>query len=201
MSLLGVGVADQPYAEVSTSELVALARGDDPAAWEALLDRFGGLVGSIVRGYGLSVHDAQDAEQTVWFNLAQHLSTLHTPERVGAWLATSAHNACRRQHRIARRTAPRDPALLDLADPRSPEAIHLAAERGDMVRQAIAALREPDRTIAYLELEEPRSPARTVAARTGLRPEEVPAARRRVRRRLQRLLGEANEEKGPQHDP
>ncbi|GAA4942021.1 hypothetical protein GCM10023224_25380 [Streptomonospora halophila] len=190
MSLLGVRVADQSYAEVSTGELVKRALCDDDTAWEALMNRFAARVHAVVRSHGLSPHDAQDAEQTVWSNLAEHLSRIRTPESVGPWLATATRRECGRLLRLARRAPPADPERLHAVDHRSPEAAAVAAERDRLVRRAIAALGEPDRTVAVLELHAPRSPAAEIAEFAGLSPAEVPAVRRRVRRRLQRSLAE-----------
>ncbi|MDT0303673.1 sigma-70 family RNA polymerase sigma factor [Streptomonospora sp. DSM 45055] len=181
-------MADQSYAEVSTGELVKRALCDDDVAWEALVDRFAARVHAVVRSHGLSPHDAQDAEQTVWSNLAEHLSRIRAPESVGPWLATATRRECARLRRLARRSPPSDPERLHAVDHRSPEAAAVAAERDRLVRGAIAALGEPDRTVAVLELHAPRSPAAEVAEFAGLSPADVPAVRRRVRRRLQRAL-------------
>ncbi|MUL42956.1 sigma-70 family RNA polymerase sigma factor [Streptomonospora sp. PA3] len=183
-------MADQSYAEVSTGELVKRALSDDGTAWEALIDRFAVRVRAVVRSHGLSPHDAQDAEQTVWSNLAEHLSRIRTPESVGPWLATTTQRECGKLRRLARRAPPSAPERLDSVDHRSPEALAMAAERDRLVRSAIAALHEPDRTVAVLELHAPRSPAADVAEFAGLCVDEVAAVRRRVRRRLQRMLVE-----------
>ncbi|GAB3448096.1 sigma-70 family RNA polymerase sigma factor [Streptomonospora sediminis] len=179
---------DQSYEEVSTGELVKRAQSHDDAAWEALVDRFAGRVHAVVRSQGLSSHDAQDAEQTVWCNLAEHLSRIHTPESVGSWLATATQRECGKLRNLARRAPPVDPDQLSPVDHRSPEALTMAAERDRLVRRAIAALREPDRTVAMLELHTPRSPAADIAEFAGMPLGEVPSVRRRVRRRLQRIL-------------
>jgi RNA polymerase sigma factor (sigma-70 family) len=192
-----VRVGDQPCDEAATAELVRRALADDPSAWEALLDRFWPKVRAIVWAYGLSQYDAQDAAQTVWCRLADHLDRVRAPESVGAWLAATTHNECRRQVRLARRTAPRDPALLDGADHRTPESWQLAADTAGRVRRAVALLREPDRTVALLVLNAPRIPTWEVAEFTGLHPSEVPAVRRRVRRRLRRLYNDEIRYAGP----
>ncbi|WP_046471290.1 RNA polymerase sigma factor [Allosalinactinospora lopnorensis] len=181
-------MSDQSGSQLPTEELVKRAHANDTAAWELLIDRYSRQVWSVVRSYGLSLHDAQDAEQTVWFNLAENLSRLREPGRVGGWLATAAHYECRKQVRLARRATPTDPCLLDGPGGRDPETLHLNAERDRRVHRAIAELGEPDRTVAALELYAPRSPAADVADFAGLRPHEVAGIRRRVRRRLRRLL-------------
>ncbi|MFD0802054.1 RNA polymerase sigma factor, partial [Streptomonospora algeriensis] len=132
-------MADQSYAEASTGELVKRALSDDDAAWEALIDRFAVRVRAVVRSHGLSPHDAQDAEQAVWSNLAEHLSRIRTPEGVGPWLATTTQRECGRIRRLARRALPAAPERLHAVDHRSPEEIAVAAERDRLVRGAIAA--------------------------------------------------------------
>ena len=65
------------------------SRGD-AGAWSALVDRFAPLVWSIARGYRLRDQDAADVSQMTWLRLAEHIGRLREPERVGAWLATTA---------------------------------------------------------------------------------------------------------------
>lgn len=70
--------------------LVERAARGDADAWDDLVERFSGLVWSIARGYGLGAADAADVSQTCWLRLAENLDRLRDPERVGAWLATTA---------------------------------------------------------------------------------------------------------------
>lgn len=70
--------------------LVERAARGDADAWDSLVERFSGLVWSIARGYGLDAADAADVSQTCWLRLAENLDRLRDPERVGAWLATTA---------------------------------------------------------------------------------------------------------------
>ncbi|MFC3999115.1 RNA polymerase sigma factor [Nocardiopsis sediminis] len=183
-------MGDQPCGETATADLVKRALCRDGRAWDALIGRFSLRVRAVVRSYGLPWHDAEDVEQTVWCVLSDHLPRIRDPEHVGAWLAATTHNECRRQLRLRRRTAPEDPALLDSADHRSPEALHLAAERDRGVRRAIAGLDEPERTLAAIDLYSPRTRVTEVAEFTGLPLAEIPVARRRMRRRLRRILAE-----------
>jgi RNA polymerase sigma factor (sigma-70 family) len=76
--------------------LVDAAAGGDASAWDGLVDGFGGLVWSIIRGYRLYGSDAADVSQTVWLRLVEHIHRLRDPERAGAWLATTARNECLR---------------------------------------------------------------------------------------------------------
>ena len=70
------------------------AADGDKAAWQALVQRFSGLVWSITRAYRLSRADAADVSQTTWLRLAEHIDRIDQPERVGAWLATAARREC-----------------------------------------------------------------------------------------------------------
>jgi len=76
------------------AELVRDASGGDAGAWSALVDRFAPLVWSIARGYRLRDQDAADVSQITWLRLAEHIDRLREPERVGAWLATTAGREC-----------------------------------------------------------------------------------------------------------
>lgn len=190
-------VRDQPDGNVPTGELVKRAlEEEDPTAWESLIGRYVRRVRAVVRSYGLSTHDAQDAEQTVWFRLSDHLARIRSPDRIGAWLASTAHDECRRQVRLSRRVTPADPTQLDAVDHHSPETLHLDAEAARRVHGAITQLSEPDRTVAALDLNAPRSPASDVAEFTGLPRREVPTVRRRARRRLRRILTSNDQRKG-----
>ncbi|MDQ1463257.1 MAG: hypothetical protein QOC73_198, partial [Actinomycetota bacterium] len=85
----GVGVDDR-----STAELVAAAHAGDSSAWGELVDRYGGLVWAVARGFALSTADASDVSQTTWLRLVEHLGRLREPEHLGGWLATTARHEC-----------------------------------------------------------------------------------------------------------
>ena len=71
--------------------LIRSALDGDEAAWNAIVDRFDGLVWATTRGYRLSSADAADATQTTWLRLVEHLDRIQDPERLGAWPATNAY--------------------------------------------------------------------------------------------------------------
>src|SRR5262245_6226737 len=83
--------------------LVTRARNGDRRAWDALVDRYAPLVWSICRRHRLAAADAQDAAQTVWLNLVQHLDSLRDPTALPGWLATATRRECGRILRAARR--------------------------------------------------------------------------------------------------
>jgi RNA polymerase sigma factor (sigma-70 family) len=70
-------------------DLQRAAEGEQ-AAWDSIVDRYSGLVWSVARSYRLSGDDAADVSQTTWLRLVEHLGRLREPERVAAWLVTTA---------------------------------------------------------------------------------------------------------------
>ena len=126
---LGEDVAVDPG---EAGRLAAAAAGGDMTAWTALVEGFSGLVWSAARGYRLSHADASDVYQTTWLRLAEHLGRIQNPERVGAWLATTArHESLRVARGAARLVLTDDPGTLDAggADENSPEQAVLDAEK------------------------------------------------------------------------
>lgn len=84
-------------------DLVLAAADGEDAAWEALVDRFAGLVWGVARSHGLSEADAADVSQSTWLRLAENVRSVRQPERIAGWLATTARNesirVLRRGHR------------------------------------------------------------------------------------------------------
>ncbi len=112
--------------------LVTAAADGDQGAWKALVERFSGLVWSVTRGYRLGSADAADVFQTAWLRLAEHLGRIEHPERIGAWLATTARHEALRIARSTARLVPVDDVTLlafGQADENSPEQAVLDTEQ------------------------------------------------------------------------
>ena len=100
---------------MSAHELVLRAVDGDAGAWNAIVDRFAGMVWAIARRHRLSAADAADVSQTTWLRLVEHLDRIEKPDRIGMWLATTARHESLRVLRIAARQGPaRDDDFLDL---------------------------------------------------------------------------------------
>lgn len=91
---------------VDLGQLIGAASGGDEAAWCTLVDRFKGLVWSVVRAYRVPQLDAADVVQTTWLRLVENLDRIHDPERLGAWLATVVRRECLRVIREGSRELP-----------------------------------------------------------------------------------------------
>ncbi|MGH3342613.1 MAG: RNA polymerase sigma factor [Carbonactinosporaceae bacterium] len=130
---------DEVGPESSSEVLVRAASAGDEKAWDVLVDRYAGLVWSVVRGYRLRADDAADASQTTWLRLAEHLDRLREPGRVGGWLAATARHECLRMLRSSARVIPD----ADIEQHRgtqssvSPEQVVLSRELGTLLCAAL----------------------------------------------------------------
>ncbi|MFV0461444.1 MAG: RNA polymerase sigma factor [Actinomycetales bacterium] len=74
---------------------LVIAAGDgDQVAWNTIVERFGKLVYGVSRGFRLAPSDAADVTQVVWLRLAENISRLEHPERLGGWLITTTRREC-----------------------------------------------------------------------------------------------------------
>jgi len=125
------------------TSLVSRAAGGDPTAWNALVERYNGLLWSVARSYRLRDADASDVVQTAWMRLLEHLDRIEDPERVGAWLATVVRNEIHRLYRRSKRTvATDDDAVLDAAvqPAAGPDTHVVRLERDRLMWEAFAEL-------------------------------------------------------------
>lgn len=83
------GPADRTDAHEDAA-LVARCRAGDESAWNALVQRYQRLVYAVARRGGLDEHAAGDVFQTVFARLLEHLPRLKQPERLQAWVVTTA---------------------------------------------------------------------------------------------------------------
>ncbi len=103
---------DEPADDVAY--LVSKAVDGDRAAWNEIVDRFGGRVWAICRVHRLSQADAADVFQQTWMRVLENLDALRDPARLGAWIGTTCRREALAVIRRAKRTQPvGDPDLLD----------------------------------------------------------------------------------------
>jgi len=68
----------------ATADLLEAVAAGDQGAWEAIVERFSGLVWATARAHRLSQADAADVAQTTWLRLVEHLDAIREPEALGA---------------------------------------------------------------------------------------------------------------------
>jgi RNA polymerase sigma factor (sigma-70 family) len=95
-----------PGDRAAVAALVTAAAAGDHEAWDALVDRFASTVWAIARAHRLNAADAADVSQTTWLRLLEHLDRIQQPERIGAWLATTARRESLHVLRVAGRQTP-----------------------------------------------------------------------------------------------
>lgn len=142
---------------IDVTTLVLGARRGDTDSWDALVDRFGPVVWTVTRSFGLSRADAAETIQTVWLRLAEHLDDIRLPERVGAWLVTTARRECIRQCKLSSREDLGHGQELErhLGGVPSADAPILREERDAAVRRAFDQLPERSRTLLVMLMDDP----------------------------------------------
>jgi RNA polymerase sigma factor (sigma-70 family) len=131
-----------PPAEDSLESILAGAAAGRSAAWQELSHRFSGLIMSIARSCRLSEADVADVYQTTWLRLVENVDRIRNPERLGAWLATTAKRESLRISRAKTRCALDDAFLQQLPDENAAplDAGPIAEEQALVVREAFAKL-------------------------------------------------------------
>jgi RNA polymerase sigma factor (sigma-70 family) len=174
----------------SDPELIKACQDGNQAAWNELIDRYGRLIYSIPRRYGLSDADADDVFATVWATVFRKLRDLRDQTRLSAWLITTTH---RESWRIGKRTAGRyvdlDDRIADVGAPDENQATtweqqHLVRrgldELGGRCKELLSAL--------FLEAGEPSYEA--IAQRLGIPVGSIGPTRARCFKKLEKILVE-----------
>lgn len=183
------GQGDIAARERETAAWVARAAAGDRAAWDALVDRFGGVVWAIARSGGLRASDAADVSQTVWLRFVEHMDRIEQPGRVGAWLATTAKRECIRLRSRGDRQVPVGDAWVFDTAPDWPDTIDrklLDHERDQLLREAVAALPERARALLALLTADPSLSYAEVSSILDIPIGSIGPTRARVLARLRR---------------
>jgi RNA polymerase sigma factor (sigma-70 family) len=119
------------------SELITRANTGDEDAWHELVRQHAAIVWAVTRAHRLRGADAADASQNTWVALAEHLPKLRKPDRLPAWLATTARRECLRIMLRGRREVPLDDLEVPGADPEPPV---LRSDRDQLLWRAFGLL-------------------------------------------------------------
>lgn len=183
-----------PSTTDSDAALLQACREGDAEAWELLVRRYQRLIYAIPRRAGLGEDLAAEVFQHVCVMLLEHIARIERPERLGAWLATTARRESWRMLRRQGATTPLpeddegkltsfpDPALL-------PDELLEHLERQQAVRQALAGLDERCRQLLTLLFYRPDPPPYAeIAAAMGVPEGSIGPTRGRCLQRLRRAL-------------
>lgn len=182
--------------EPTNTELIQGCRRGDSAAWETLIERYQRLVYSIPRRAGLDEDRSAEVFQRVFGKLVEYLDRIEQPDRIGAWLATTARREMWRLNQRESATQPlnvgddSDDETSPLPDDAPlPDEVVLRLEEQHTVRLAVAALDERCRrllTLLFYRLDPP--PYTEVAAALQVSEGSIGPTRIRCLQKLRRLL-------------
>jgi RNA polymerase sigma factor (sigma-70 family) len=173
--------------------LVKAAAHGDPDAWARLVDRFASTVWAVARSHRLNAADAADVSQTTWMRLVENLDRIEQPERIGAWLVTTARRESLRVIRMAGRQVPHGGDFdlpPDPAPSQSPDDCFVADERERRERRVAALLEQlPTRSQLLLRLLSADSPLsyRDISAALSMPIGSIGPTRARALEQLRRL--------------
>jgi RNA polymerase sigma factor (sigma-70 family) len=183
-------VSDDSVVEV-VQDLKRAAEGEQ-ASWDRLVDRYGGLVWSVARSYRLGADDAADVSQTTWLRLVEHLGRLREPDRVSAWLVTTAKRECLRVIRSRSRERVLDLESLDRVNAGDPplESRLLAAERSALLMEALGRLNDGCQRLLRVLMASPPPSYDLVSEALGMPIGSIGPTRARCLGHLRRHLAE-----------
>lgn len=176
--------------------LLACQRGDE-SAWQALVNRYQRLIYTIPRRAGLDEDRSADVFQEVFTTLFEKLDSIAQPERLQAWLVTTARRKTWRvivsEKEARRRIGEEEEAedeLAGLSDgaPLADEVlVRLEEQHG--VRTAVAGLDERCRKLITVLFYSAETPAYAEIAKSlGTSEGSIGPTRARCLEKLMRLL-------------
>jgi DNA-directed RNA polymerase specialized sigma24 family protein len=152
----------------SAGSLVRLAATGDEGAWQALVDRYTGLLWSVARAYGLPTAEAADVVQTAWLRLVERLETLR---------------------RGSRQVLSGDDRPLEVTDPRpGPEASVVTADRDALLWQSVNQSPEPCRRLLRVLMADPPPSYEQISSALDMPIGSIGPTRRRCLEQLRRTV-------------
>jgi RNA polymerase sigma factor (sigma-70 family) len=171
----------------TNTELLTLAQAGDETAWHEIVRRYVRLVWAVPRSHRLNPDDAADVCQATWLALAENLTRIRRPERLGAWLVTTARRETLTVLRLRGREEPLD--LWEPPDDRpTPEDAAVAGDTGPRLWRAYATLTDRCREILRLAAFAPELSFTQVAEAVGIPVNSLGATRGRCLAVLRRRI-------------
>jgi DNA-directed RNA polymerase specialized sigma24 family protein len=133
------------------TDLMTRARNGDRQMWNALVEQYSPLIGSVCRQHQLTGHDSYNVAYRVWLQLLDQDPARLDPASLPAWIAAITQQECARTRREPSRT--HDP---------------LIAQRRAALREAFARLSPPcQQLISRLSRDPPLTHAQ-ISAELGI---------------------------------
>jgi RNA polymerase sigma factor (sigma-70 family) len=171
------------------TELWTAILADEQTAWRELVMRYRSLVYATCTYLGLSQMEAGDVFQQTWLLLYQKRHQVREPQRLSAWLVTTARReALRTKDRT--NTVPLNESAAEIADSQpDPEHELLLIERQALLETSLDLIDPPCRVLLrafFFDREE--LSYEEIAHQLGYSPNTLGAKRQRCLARLKKIL-------------
>jgi len=194
-SFTGVQADPINYMQATDKELVMSCRQGNESSWAALVDRYQRLVYAVPRRAGLNEDQAGEVFQEVFVTLFEKMNEINEPDRLHAWLVTTARRKTWRllskeRSRQSMQTSEDDEALVVVDDSPLPDETLVRLEEQHRIRTALAGLDERCQqllTMLYYQTETP--PYSEIAAILGTPEGSIGPTRARCFKKMLKLLG------------
>ena len=193
----GVQVDPINYMQATDKELVMYCRQGNESSWQALVDRYQRLVYAVPRRAGLNEDQAGEVFQEVFVTLFEKLNEINEPDRLHAWLVTTARRKTwrllskERSLQSIHSGDEDDEVLVVVDDSPLPDETLVRLEEQHRVRTALASLDDRCQqllTMLYYQTETP--PYSEIAAILGTPEGSIGPTRARCLKKLLKLLQE-----------
>jgi RNA polymerase sigma factor (sigma-70 family) len=185
---------------LSDAELFLECKNGSKKAWEALIRRFQRLIYTVPRRAGLSDDQAADVFQIVFTRAFENLNSISQPERIQAWLVTTAKRETLSILRQSRRTI----AISDGDDDDDESSVSNIADEGALPDEIVEQLQLQHELRAAVEkldaksqefvklvfLQDEPLPYGEVAARLGISEGSIGPTRARCIEKLRAIMGQ-----------
>jgi len=177
----------------SDLELVLACRRGDQLAWEKLIHRYQRLIFTIPLRAGLDEDQAAEIFQDVFITLFQKLNDIEEPDRLQAWLVTTARRKTWRTISNARTSPVSDTDLLDAAAVRDkaplPDEQLFILEEQHRIRTAVSSLDERCRNLLQMLFYRAEPPSYAeIAVALGIPEGSIGPTRARCLEKLLRIV-------------
>ena len=182
--------------EKSDADLLRACKRGDESAWNAIVERYQRLIATIPRRAGLNEDQTADVFQEVFLTLFQKLDEIEQPEKLRAWLVTTAKfktwGIVRGQKGFyspdTEEEMENEMAMLPDNSPLADEVL-IELEQQHLIRTAVAKLEERCRKIlSMIYLRNVAASYAEVAASVGVGESSVSPLRTRCLDKLAKIL-------------
>jgi RNA polymerase sigma factor (sigma-70 family) len=195
-SFTGVQVDPIKGMQATDKELLIACRQGNESSWQTLVDRYQRLVFAVPRRAGLNEDQASEVFQEVFVTLFEKMNEINEPDRLHAWLVTTARRKTWRllskeRSRQSAHTDEDDEALVVVDDSPLPDETLVRLEEQHRIRTALAGLdTRCQKLLMMLYYEADPPPYSEIAAILGTPEGSIGPTRARCLKKLLKLLGE-----------